>query len=199
MWSVSGYTGTGNVNKLIGSLEGRTAIVAGNADGVWKEFGGLLEAVPDPVVFAVNDVGMYMEPLHHWVSIHLDKFPAWIAVRKNSLESSPSVHSVSYGDGVNYAWEALDPVFILSGYFAMQLAYLMGAAKIILCGCPGEKGRRFFDLEARDFGYGAGSGAEDKLVQGQVISEMVRLPEFKSRVRSTSGWTKEFFSGIDTP
>ena len=33
VWIRGGYTGTGNVDDILGSLEGRTAVVAGNAEG----------------------------------------------------------------------------------------------------------------------------------------------------------------------
>jgi len=85
----------------------------------------------------------------------------------------------------------------LSGYFAMQIAYVMGASPIVLCGCPGDRAARFFEARPRtDFSYGAGRNGNDNSVRTQVEHEMKRLPEFKARVRSMGGWTGKFFGGL---
>jgi hypothetical protein len=96
-----------------------------------------------------------------------------------------------------YWWEGLTPLYALSGYFAMQLAWVMGAGRIILCGCPGNQKRRFFEVAARkDFGYGTGPAAADNGIREQLEREMHRLPDFRVAVRSMSGWTQEFFGGV---
>jgi hypothetical protein len=90
-------------------------------------------------------------------------------------------------------------VFGLSGYFAMQVAYLMGCQPIVLCGCPGEPMARLFEAEARtDFGYGAGTSENDRGIQRQLMAEMERVLEFKARIQSCSGWTKAYFGGLGT-
>jgi len=38
MWRAKGYSGAGNVEPLIGALEGRTAVVCGNAVGVFEDY-----------------------------------------------------------------------------------------------------------------------------------------------------------------
>src|SRR2546427_9075853 len=55
---------------------------------------------------------------------------------------------------VDYLWQGLtrtghDRQLNYSGWFGMELAYLMGAAPIVLCGCPASPRRRFFDEPAR--------------------------------------------------
>lgn len=195
-WIRRGYGGCGNVEPILDTLKGRIAIVCGSAEGVFEQFGGLLGKVLDPVVFAANDTGCYLEPLDHWATLHVDNLPTWISARHLHRKGRTKIHSISHAQYVDYAWELLTPTFALSGYFAMQIAYLMGAERIILCGCPGEAARRFFDVYPRDFKYGAGDIPSDKGVIEQIEREMARLPDFKEKVRSTSGWTKDFFGGV---
>jgi len=198
LWQSRGYIGQGNVNGLLGSLEGRAVVILGGGEAVFKEFREVRLKVDNPVVFAVNDVGMYINPLDHWISIHNASFPGWLSVRRRQGLAMPNTHSVEYGDGVNYAWLLIQPiVFILSGYFAMQMAYLMGAERIILCGIPGEPGRRFFDVEPREFGYGNGTTEADKESKELLLKEMKRLPEFKRKIRSMSGFTREVFGALN--
>lgn len=209
MWSFRGFTGTGNVDKLIGSIKGCTVILVGNAEGVFGEFKEAVccmlrsrgeEAMQQnpPVIFAVNDVGMFLPHVDHWISIHADKFPAWLSVRQVYSRNLAKIHSVDYGAGVNYAWLGIRPMFILSGYLAMQIAYIMGAGKIVLCGCPGSPARCFFEIQPREFGYGNGYSLVDPHVKDQLVAEMERLPELKATVCSMSGWTKDYFGFFDS-
>ena len=199
-WQSRGYCGQGPVEALIGSLEGRSALVCGNGVGVFEECEHARSMLIDPVVFAVNDCGMYLPRVDHWVSLHVDKLQAWRSVRW--LESRPGEHLKCHSDTarpwLDYCWQQLTSQFCLSGYYAMQLAWIMGCDRIVLCGCPGDSTRRWFDREPRDdFGYGNGQAGSDHGVREQLDHEMERLPEFKAAVRSCSGWTKSYFGSID--
>lgn len=200
-WRVGGYEGCGNVEPFLGSLQGRTAVVCGNAQGVFEQMEYVLSSESDPVVVAVNDVGMFLPRLDHWVSLHSDQFSAWRAVRwlqRRQEVEAVRYHGVDAKHQVDYAWELLTPSLLaLSGYFALQVAYLGGAGKIVMCGCPGDQTRRFFEVGPRvdGFGYGQGPTLSDNGVKQQLISEMRRLPKMKEKIRSMSGWTKQFFGG----
>ncbi len=199
-WEARGYHGSGNVQELIGSLAGRSAIVCGNGDGVFDEFEEAQAAVPDAVVFACNDVGMFLPHVDHFVSLHTDNLAAWKSVRWLNCQSvaMTKYHGVDPKPFVDYSWSQLTPTFCLSGYFAMQLAWIMGADRVVLCGCPGSHTKRFFEAQARpDFGYGNHSSNGDHGVREQLEREMKRLPEFKSAVRSMSGLTREYFGGLE--
>lgn len=198
-WQHKGYCGSGNVAGLLDSLTGRTAVVCGNGEGVFQELDQALMLAPEAVIFAANDVGMYLSKLDQWVSLHADNLGPWKQVRW--LHPGPcedaKYHAIDKRPFIDYVWAGLTPLFCLSGYFALQIAYLMGAERIILCGCPGNQTPRFFEARAReDFGYGSGSIGSDKGVKEQIEREMDRLPEFKAAVRSMSGWTQEFFGGV---
>lgn len=191
-WQHAGYSGAGNVEDLFGSLRGQPAVICGNGRGVFEELNKTMRLLGEstPVVFGVNDVGMYLPRMDHWVSLHYDNLRAWKTVRWLTPREQEKVryHSVD-GDQASFIWTGLNPLFALSGYFAMQIAYLMGADLIVLCGCPGDSTPRFFD-DGLGLDYG-----RDGLWE-QVAQECHRVPELKERVRSMSGRTRDFFGGI---
>ncbi len=184
--------------SLIGTLRGRPAVICGNADGVFDEV-SIIEKLKDPVIFAANDVGMFLPKVDHWVSLHTNNLGAWKQVRwlHPREQEFTKYHSIDPRPFVDYVWTGLTPLFALSGYFAMQIAHIMGAELIVLCGCPGNATRCFFHTKPRtDFFYGSGPDGSDKSIREQVENEMERLPAFKLKVRSMSGWTKEYFGGL---
>jgi hypothetical protein len=206
-WSAGGYSGCGNVDKLVGTLRGCPAVVCGSANGVFEDLEFLRRAYGlDLVVFGVNDVGMYLPRMDHWVSLHDENLPAWKTVRWLHEHKDENVlyHGINpkllkhEKDGhLDYAWDLLTPLMALSGYFAMQVAWIMGCQPIILAGCPGDRSPRFFEYKGRtDFQYGSGHSGSDVGIRQQLINEMNRVPEFKDVVRSTSGWTRDFFGGV---
>ena len=159
----------------------------------------MLEKHPDAVIFGVNDVGMFLPRMDHWCSLHTDKLSTWKATRWLTAREKEDVkyHGVDPRAFIDYDWSSLRPLLALSGYFAMQIAHIMGCNPIVLCGCPGSQVKRFFELEARpDFGYGSGPAGSDEGIRQQLIREMNRLPDFKSKVSSMSGWTREFFGSL---
>lgn len=198
-WQAKGYCGAGNVEPLIDAHKGQPAVVCGNAQGVFEDYERLLTKFEKtyPVVFAVNDVGMYLPRVDHWVSLHGQKLEGWSVVRRLAPRENAKTHSIDEKFGLDYNWALLMPLFTLSGYFAMQIAWLMGCSPIVLIGCPGNPQRRFFDAHQRtDFGYGGGENSQDNVVRQQLIDEMNRIPDFKRTVRSTRGWTREFFGSL---
>lgn len=203
-WIHRGYCGAGNVQGLLGSCTGRPALVCGNAASVFADVDRAMTHVTNPLVFAVNDVGMYLPNVDHWVSLHGEKLPAWLAVRKQHWEHQVNrvfLHSAGR-TCVDYTWDGLNPMLALSGYFAMQIAYLMGCAPILLCGCPGEPKRRWFEPRPRanqmdtQFGYGGGPNQNDANIQAQFCAEFDRVPDLKSCVQSMSGWTQTYLGGV---
>lgn len=204
-WQARGYAGQGNVADLIGSVTGRPAIIAGNGAWVFDQVLAAQAVYPDAVIFAVNEVGMYLPKVDHWVSLHPDNLYAWKNVRwlHPREQEFTKYHSDSQRAWLDYCWQQLTPQMCLSGYFAMQIAWVMGADRIVLCGCPGDTTCRFFEAVPRHrenqdgFGYGSNPQGNDSSVRDQVTKEMDRLPDFKAAVRSMSGWSKTFFGGLD--
>lgn len=187
-WERKGYCGSGNVAPLLDSLVGRTAIVCGNAKGVFEEVESIY--CRDALYFAVNDVGMYLKRIDHWVTLHATKMPHWVAIRNDVFCKYPGNREFkthTHGsENTDYDWFGLTPIMALSGMFAAQIAYLMGCESIILCGCPNDDTPRFFESKAMN-------GQAYISVQDQIKKECGFKPEFKKAIRSMSGWSKEFF------
>jgi len=205
-WEARGYHGSGNVKELIGSLAGRSALVCGSGAGVFEEVEAAQAVLEEPVIFACNDVGMFLPHVDHYVSLHTDNLAAWKSVRWLNCQSTARTvyHGVDPKPFVDYHWSRLTPTFCLSGYFGMQLAWLMGCERIVLCGCPGTQTKRFFEARlgrehaGNNFGYGNSVSNGDQGIRQQLEQEMRRLPLFKAAVRSMSGWTQSFFGGIES-
>jgi hypothetical protein len=192
-WVHRGFSGHGHVEPWFDAMQGRTAVVCGNGAGVWEQYAHACAVVSDPIIVGVNDVGMYLPTLHHWVSLHADAFPAWRAVRdmQERPPEHPVLHSATARGLLDVWWDRLTPQFPLSGYFAMQLCWIMGARRIILCGCPGDASALWYGPRTRGpFDYGSGD------IQAMVIREMEKRPDFKAAVSSLSGWTQEYFGTL---
>ena len=193
-WERRGYIGNGPVEGLFDSLAGRVAVVVGGGGRIEEILADAAEMTLayQAVVFAANDIGMYLTHVDHFVSLHGAKLAHWAGIRADKTSkpvySDFKTHTARATEGIDYHWTGLTPLMVLSGYFAMQLAWIMGAEKIILIGCPGDETKRFFDVQARP-----GARYHELGVRGQVMKEMARLPDFKSAVSSLSGWTREYF------
>jgi hypothetical protein len=188
-WESKGYFGGGNVVSLIDSQPGKTAIVAGSAYGVFQEIEEAKAKVTVDQIFAANDIGVYLPEVDHMVSLHADNLTHWAALRSDKRSRDLfKTHSIYDHD---YNWKELTPTFVLSGYFAMQIAFIMGFQRVILCGCPGDDTRRFFDAQPRPNGPYHGRGT----VQ-QLQDEIRRIPELLDVVRSMSGYTREVFGAL---
>jgi hypothetical protein len=140
---------------------------------------------------------MYLPVVHHWVSLHWEKLFHWSKARQldGSLWQDYKTHTSFFQtSNADYVWTIEPCTFPLSGTFAMHLAYLMGAQRIILAGIPADGTRRFFDPEPRkDYAYGSGDSYGDKRDREQFLREMRRVPAMKQKIRSMSGWTRVFF------
>jgi len=116
------------------------ALVLGGAACVWDD----LRQVPDgwaDVVLAVNDIGShYPGVLHHWCSLHPEKFPAWEATRRAlghpgdwqkwgrnraaGVDVGPVDHTIDHWGGS-------------SAGLAVRVALeQLSATHVVLAGCP---------------------------------------------------------------
>src|SRR5262249_15882683 len=196
---MEGYTVYGEERRLEGQLQDRVALVCGNAETVFDDLSEALWMFDSAAIFAVNDIGCYLAVIHHWVSLHGDKLQKWVAVRR----AEPSVwqgfktHTSSTAIAPPDYICSIEPcTFSLSGLFAVQIAYIMGAEKIILCGCPGDGTRRFFDRKPRiDYSYGGGLTPGDLRDRDHFQQELNRVPELRKRLRSMSGQTRTILGG----
>ena len=189
-WESGGYTGEGS-EALLGELRSQPAIVAGNAKGVFEEVGAAESAMGRPVIFAANDIGVYLPRVDHMVSLHTPKLDHWVGLRRDATSKGYGnkdfrVHDGGlYGEREWHQWSGLTPMMALSGLFAAQIAWLMGASPIVLCGCPTDATACFWQPD------GTVNGGYSK-VQSQFKAEVDRNPEFKKTLHSMSGWTREY-------
>lgn len=197
-WQYLGYRGAGNVASLFGSLRGRRSMICGSGWGVFDEYERHVK--PDDVVFAVNDVGLFLPRIDHFVSMHSERLAQWVSLRRDPTGRPygntdfkthlGEINSVC-DSRFDYCWLNLDPVFMpLSGLFAVQVAYLMGSEEIGLLGVPSDTTPRFWETKTTNFAYG------DLKNLKTLKMEMLRLPEFFRKVKSASGFTREFFGAI---
>jgi len=157
-------------------------VVLGGSSRVWQEYNMMRMVLPkDHVVIATNDAGVKSEhDVHHWATLHPEKFNDWIEERKKFGNADAKRYSIfSSSDG---SWEVVqDRWGGSSGLYATQIALSMGAKAVILCGCPMQaEGRHFFDKD-RDW-------SEADMYRSGWIAAM---PVIRHSVRSCSGWTQE--------
>jgi hypothetical protein len=181
---------------LLDSSPGKPAIVAGNGRGVFDEVNAARTALgPLAVIYAANDVGVYLPHVDHFCSLHATKLDLWVALRRDAYcRPAGNAEFREHDTGLmgareeRYQWKGLTPTLPLSGLFAAQIAYLMGCSPVVLCGCPCDDTPCFFQAECTNRGY--------KESQATLKAEMDFKPEFKKAMRSMSGWSKEFLGGI---
>lgn len=201
-WISRGYHGNGdgrqNIVGLIDSMLGGTALIVGSGgriNEILEDYDAIVARHPECKIFAVNDVGVYLPRVDHLVSLHEDNLKHWAALRADKHKDFKT-HALIEAD---WNWEGIVPIMPISGLFAMQIAWVMGADRIFLVGCPNDATPRFFENKPREaFQYGAGKGQSDVGVRRQLLDEMRRLPDFKAAVRATSGWSMDFFGSLDS-
>jgi hypothetical protein len=149
-----------------------------------------------PIIYAANDVGVYLPHVDHMVSLHTPKLDHWVGLRRDATSKGYGNKDFRVHDGGLYderewhQWTGLTPIMALSGLFSAQIAWLMGCSPIVLCGCPTDDTPCFWQ-------YDGIANVAYVRVQGQFKAEVDRNPEFKKALRSMSGWSKEYVGGVD--
>lgn len=131
------------------------ALVLGGADCVWQDLQRLEDMLGhrwNGIVIAVNDIGCHWpRSLHHWVSLHPNKFQEWKALRNQLVEGAPTTWSrppvikLETWSGPP-RWDRdrslIDKIVLRpwmggsSGMFAVQVAKELNCSRAILCGIP---------------------------------------------------------------
>lgn len=189
-WEHRGITGTGNALSEIDSRKGRSCLIIGGAACVWDDLQKVPHGIYDKMV--VNDIGCYLDwPIDHWVSMHAKYLVMWMRLRRG--------HCLAFGDkflshthrsqeSVTCAWHLNNP-WPYSGMFAIQVAIALGYEKILLAGVPQDGTLRFFDPPWTKQNH---ADTNKSLMQNCSL-----LPEVMRCTRSMSGWTKDFFGGLE--
>ena len=180
-------------SSLIGSYQGRSIAILGGARCVWED----LAQVDVDDYMTVNDITMYAPvPITHVWSAHPEKIHEWYWLRRQeykTLEKNVSFHSPSeipyrpeYPEHImRYHWSELPDLRGTSPLSGAAACIMMGYSKIVLCGVP-QDGSGYFWQEPDGKSKFANRGADRKDEWDFVLSE------FKGRVSSVSGRTKEW-------
>jgi hypothetical protein len=134
------------------------ALCLGGASCVWDdllEFESQYGHQWDGLVIAANDVGAHWpRKLDHWVSLHADKIPKWLALR---AKHGFPVDGITTWGKLNKFNAAPDTVKRgvhpwaggSSGMLAVQVARELGCTRIVLCGIPMSRTPHFRETKER--------------------------------------------------
>lgn len=187
MWDYRGYRGPGDP-ALLATKEGKAAIVIGTAGCVWEDLARVEHLREAADIFAVKEIGAFLPWIvHHWVTLHPKELPHLMAlrlVRHYGMDIKPVTHSNKPHSAVDHAWEMAN-YGANSGFYAAEVALVMGYDRIILAGCPADNTPHFYDPPWRK------TTAGDSHVLKAWRLEIMRNGEIRSRVRSLSGWTRD--------
>lgn len=176
----------------------RWALVLGGADCVWEDLRALENLYGkhwDNLVIAVNDVACHWpRRLHHWVSLHPNRFKKWTSQRHANLLAAVEDehhHPVRWGRPARFDSERLyydreldEKCAGSSGMFAVQVARRIECTRVILCGVPMTATGHFRDSQ-EEFPHRWGSA--HSLWPAWERTE----PAMRGWVRSMSGRTRD--------
>ena len=212
IWTRHGIQGQGTAPPWIaGQYAGKSLMIIGCGRNVWEDLThypryqyGPMQKPYDPMVYhafdvmAINEIGMYLPHVDHWVSMHDDVLRHLSEIRKQlglaetMLHSNtplrPDTHCACCG-GMVY-WH-LAAALGCSGLLAVHIAVLLGYEAILLAGIPADNHGNFY--------HPATMGGTHGVVRAKERWEAAirRVPAIAQRVRSLSGWTRELLGAPD--
>ena len=160
-------------------------LIIGGAHCVFEDIEASQELfLPDEII-VINDIGMYIEEVDHWVTMHPEKMPIWLKQRedhgfvKPKMWTTPEKVEKGIVDGFSLVNSKGG-----GGILGVNLAKFLGASKIVLAGIPMTQNAHF----------NKGSGWIEATLYRQFWRGEKSYPKW---VKSMSGWTKEFY-GLPT-
>lgn len=194
LWTILG--GRGSIPSRAGTFRGPLLIMGGGRVATGDQQKPRFETVWDDYakvrpwkgeIMAVNDVGMHLhDRVRHWVTLHAEYAPGWMAFRKGHLYGSgdtPMWHGHKAKPGIDVVWE-MDQIGGTSGLFACFVALLLGYEEIVLAGVPMNGAGHYFDPPWY------GSSFDDRSTE--LVWKWAAMNVFEGRVTSLSGRTKEW-------
>ncbi len=161
----------------------KTAFVLGGADTLREDLSKALDLVKPDTYITTNHAGRDLEgEVPHWVTLHTEKMPIWMAERKekglpdasqlwtSNTKTIPEEHKHLYKHVPT--WDGS------SGLLAITVAFYLGYERVILCGVPLDKKANHYDDDNPWMDAPRYRSAWTK-----------RLHIIKGRVKSFSGWT----------
>lgn len=162
-----------------------TALVLGGAECVHKDIEDALQLFTPDIIVAVKDIGITWPKYDYWATLHPERLPKEITVRRKL--GLPDPKEVWTYRVVPKSLDIGIPLKILktrggsSGLLGTEGA-LDVANRIVLCGIPLDPKQVHYKRPRR------GGWPPAKMYR---LAWEQALPKIKGRVRSMSGWTKE--------
>lgn len=139
-----------------------TLVICGAGHSLMADLARLADFERDQM--AINDVGMFLQPMRHWFSCHPERFDAWCGVRRANKDCDHAFtrHSKQGGEGAEVRWPIGGKYGQQGGHSAAIVAVAMGYSRVILAGVPSDAGGHFYPCaferpmrEPYDHGQGA--------------------------------------------
>lgn len=165
------------------------ALVLGGALCLADDRAAALALFTPDIIIATNSAGMVEDgPVPHFVSMHPELFPKWLAERRAAGRPEPETLWCPIGRPVPrpLVCRTVPSWGGSSGLLAVIVAFEVGYDRVVVAGCPLDQSPHFDDRRPwRD-----GPRYREAWTR--------RRLDLKDRVRSMSGWTREFV-GPPTP
>ncbi|MFA5409037.1 MAG: hypothetical protein WC343_09750 [Bacilli bacterium] len=198
-WEINGIRGRGEAPKCAGNQRG-LAVVMATGRCVWDDV--LYHFDPESNhahVIAVNNMILHWKKrVHHGVSMHPEEPGLWRALRRYYQGEESHVHTHGYRkhnkpelEEVDYVWDIPRAKGGTSTLLAVYIGLALGFNRIVICGAPLDNTGHFYDPAAR----------EDKTFGSDFLkTEWMKSirEDFKGRVRSVSGRTKQWMGAPDS-
>ena len=191
-WAYRGFVGRATPPACVATHErDELLVIVGCARHVWDD---LNHIPPSAHRMAVNHIGLYLDHVDHWASLHADM--AVLFNQARFLEGCEWAKHTSIHARANYTnlheaphafiWEFSDEHSRTSGLFATLVGLCLGYQHVLLAGIPMDNSGNFH-------GPWDGSGWKhsNEHERAQWVRWRLNNPEFARCVRSLSGWTRD--------
>ena len=165
------------------------ALILGGANTIWDDYAAAKKCIEPDIIIAINDIGVHFEHIDHWVTMHPEKMPNWLAARRKNYEFVPRLWTAGHklptprGFIFNHVWSKGGS----SGMLAVRVARHIRCKKILLAGVP---------MESRYAHFFDSNGWTECDYYKRAWEREWRTGMMKD-VRSVSGWTKTLLGAPD--
>lgn len=197
-WEINGIRGRGEIPKCAGNFTG-LAVVMATGRCVWDDLLYHFDAEANHAsVIAVNNMILHWKKrVHHGVSMHPEEPGLWRALRPyyQGEESHVTTHGYRKHEKqglreCDYIWDIPRAKGGTSSLLAVYVGLCLGFNRIVLTGVPLDQSGHFYDPPAETIQVFGSDFLKTEWMKS--IHE-----DFKGRVRSVSGRTKEWLGEPD--
>lgn len=166
-----------------GIARGKTALIVGGAHCVHDDLKAALALFEPDIILAVNDIGVDLPRVDAWCSMHPNKMPRWMSARfDNGHPDAKSLWTAEHKEAPPRFRRVVNPGGG-SAALAAEVAFKLGAERIVLAGCPLTSEPHFFD--------------DEPWAQREVAHYRRSWERHQSNwgpfIRSMSGWTMQTY------